>query len=53
MLRNEVLTGIQALRHSIESFATLSDDDIAYFENVLIESRNAILINEANDPYAK
>ena len=35
MLRNEVLTGIQAIRHSIESFATLSDDDIAYFEDVL------------------
>ena len=53
MLRNEVLTGIQALRHSIESFAKLSDDDIAYFENVLIECRNAILLNEANDPYSK
>ena len=27
--------------------------DIAYFEDVLIECRNAILLNEANAPYAR
>jgi len=53
MLRNEVITGIQAIRHSIESFATLSDDDIDYYVDVLMECRNAVLLNEANDPYSK
>ncbi len=48
MLRSEVITGIQALRHEIEKL----DIDVEYFDEVLINCRDAILLNEANDPYA-
>jgi hypothetical protein len=49
MLRSEVITGIQALRYTLEK---LDIKDIDYYENVLEECRNAILKNEMADPHS-
>ena len=52
MLRSEIITGIQALRYFLEKNHSGHPDDLAYYEEVLINCRDAILLNEANDPYA-
>ena len=62
MNRSEVIAGIQDLRYRLESMHSehvafsasmvLSDSEVEYFEKVLIECRDAILKDEANDPYA-
>jgi len=51
MLRSEVLTGINALRHYIDNNIDI-EEELIYFENILIECRDAVLLNEANDPHA-
>ena len=55
MLRSEVITGINALRYIIarNKVNIESEEDLAYFEEVLIEARRAIYLNEMNDPYSK
>ena len=50
MLRSEIIAGIQSLRHVIEQKA--EDDDIVYYDDILCNCRDAILLNEQNDPYA-
>jgi len=52
MLRNEVITGIQALRYELEKI-NFSDNTLEYFDKVLQEARLAVLLNEQNDPHAK
>ena len=53
MLRSEVITGIQALRHFLEKNHSGHPDDLAYYDDVLQEARLAVLLNEQNDPHAK
>ena len=50
MLRSEIIAGIQSLRHFIEQEA--EDDDIGYYDDILCNCRDAILLNEQNDPHA-
>ena len=55
MKRSEVITGIQALRYKLESssgFQYDSEKDKEYFDDILIECRLAVLLNEQNDPHA-
>jgi len=52
MLRSEIITGIQALRYFLEKNHSGHPDDLAYYEEVLINCRDAILLNEAKDPHA-
>ena len=52
MLRSEVLTGIQALRYHLEKNKDLTEKDLDYYEDVLLEARRAVLLNEQNDPHA-
>jgi hypothetical protein len=52
MNRDEVLTGIQALRHYIDKNIDI-EEQLIYFENILIECRDAVLLNELKDPYSK
>jgi hypothetical protein len=52
MLRSEVITGIQALRYEIEKLP-INEKSIEYFDEVLVEARLAVLLNEQNDPYSK
>ena len=52
MNRDEVLTGINALRRYIDKHVDI-EEELIYYENILIECRDAVLLNEANDPYAK
>ena len=51
MLRSEIITGIQALRHEIEKL-DLKESDVDFYDNILCECRMLVLQNEANDPYA-
>ena len=51
MKRSEVITGIQALRHYIDKNIDI-EEKLIYFENILIECRLAVLLNEQNDPHA-
>jgi len=53
MLRSEVITGIQALRNFLEKNHSGHPDDLAYYDEVLVEARLAVLLNEQNDPHAK
>ena len=53
MLRSEVITGIQALRYFLEKNYSGHPDDLAYYDEVLVEARLAVLLNEQNDPHAK
>ncbi len=53
MLRSEGITGIGALRYALEKNKGMSERDLEYYEEVLINCRDAVLLNEANDPYAK
>jgi hypothetical protein len=50
--RNDVLTGINALRRYIDKHVDI-EEELIYYENILIECRDAVLLNEANDPYSK
>jgi len=52
MNRNDVLTGINALRRYIEKHVDI-EEELIYYENILIECRDAVLLNEAKDPYSK
>jgi hypothetical protein len=53
MNRSEVITGINALRHFLERIKHLDEcDELSYYEDVLCECRDAVLLNEANDPHA-
>ena len=52
MNRDDVLTGIQALRHYIDNNIDI-EEQLIYFENILIECRDAVLLNELKDPYSK
>jgi len=52
MNRSEVITGIQALRNFLEKNHSGHPDDLAYYEEVLVEARLAVLLNEANDPHS-
>ena len=56
MLRSEVLTGINALRYMIAKKSGVqfsSEEDLEYYEEVLENCRDAVLLNEANDPHAR
>ena len=56
MNRNEVITGLQALRYKLESssgFQYDSEEDKEYIDKVLCEAKLAVLLNEQNDPHAK
>jgi hypothetical protein len=50
MLRSEVIAGIQSLRRFVEQKADW--DDVGYYDDILCEARDAILLNEQNDPHA-
>jgi len=50
MLRSEVIAGIQSIRRFIEQKA--DEEHIEYYDDILCQARDAILLNEANDPYA-
>ena len=52
MNRNDVLTGINALRRYIEKHVDI-EEELIYYENILIECRDAVLLNELKDPYSK
>jgi len=53
MLRSEVITGIGALRYMLEKNKGIeSKEDLEYYEEVLRNCRDAVLLNEANDPHA-
>jgi hypothetical protein len=52
MNRDDVLTGIQALRHYIDKHVDI-EEELIYYENILIECRDAVLLNELKDPYSK
>ena len=53
MLRSEVITGIGALRYMLEKNKGIeSEEDLEYYEEVLINCRDAVLLNEANDPHS-
>jgi len=53
MKRSEVITGINALRYFLERIEHLDEcDELTYYDDILQECRNAILLNEANDPHA-
>jgi len=52
MLRSEVITGIGALRYALEKNKGMSEKDLEYYDEVLVEARLAVLLNEANDPHA-
>ena len=52
MNRDDVLTGINALRHYIDNNIDI-EEQLIYFENILIECRDAVLLNELKDPYSK
>ena len=52
MNRDEVLAGIRALRHYIDNNIDI-EEQLIYFENILIECRDAVLLNELKDPYSK
>ena len=52
MNRNDVLTGIYALRRYIDKHVDI-EEELIYYENILIECRDAVLLNEAKDPYSK
>ena len=53
MLRSEVITGLQDLRNFLEKNHSGHPDDLAYYDEVLVEARLAVLKNEQDDPYAK
>jgi hypothetical protein len=53
MLRSEVITGLEALRYFLEKNHSGHPDDLAYYDEVLVEARLAVLKNEQDDPYAK
>ena len=55
MLRSEVITGLQALRHELEKSKGFwgNENTREYYDEVLQEARLAVLLNEQNDPYAK
>ena len=53
MLRSEVITGLQALRNFLEKNHSGNPDVLAYYDEVLVEARLAVLKNEQDDPYAK
>tara|TARA_R110000744_G_scaffold362780_1_gene470898 strand:- start:892 stop:1071 length:180 start_codon:yes stop_codon:yes gene_type:complete len=50
MNRDEVMTGIAALRYKLEKDGT---EDLDYYDEVLTEARNAVLLNEQQDPHSK
>jgi hypothetical protein len=50
MLRSQVITGLQAIRHKLDKENMSSND---YYDEVLAEAIRAVLLNEQNDPYAK
>ena len=55
MNREEVITGIGALRYMLvknSGFQYSSEEDLKYYEEVLLNCRDAVLLNEANDPHA-
>jgi len=52
MLRSEVITGIGALRYALEKNKGMTEKDLEYYDEVLVEARLAVLLNEANDPHA-
>lgn len=52
MNRNDVLTGINALRRYIEKHVDI-EEELIYYENILIECRDAVLLNEVKDLYSK
>ncbi len=45
MLRSEIITGIQALRHEIEKL-DLKEGDVEFYDNILCECRMLVLKNE-------
>ena len=54
MLRSEIITGIGALRYMLEKNKGIeSKEDLEYYDEVLTESRLAVLLNEQNDPHSK
>jgi hypothetical protein len=58
MLRSQVITGLEAIRHELEKHAKhckifLSENTADWYDEVLVEARRAVLLNEQNDPYAK
>jgi hypothetical protein len=53
MLRSEVITGLEALRYFLEKNHSGHPDDLAYYDEVLVEARLAVLKNEQDDPHAK
>ena len=53
MLRDEVITGLQALRYFLEKNHSGHPDDLAYYDEVLAEALLAVLKNEQDDPHAK
>ena len=52
MLRSEVITGIGALRYALEKNKGMSEKDLEYYDEVLTNCRDAVLLNEANDPHS-
>jgi|TARA_R100001530_G_scaffold95250_2_gene66216 hypothetical protein len=56
MLRSQVIAGIQALRHELDRCVSLKlfDENSAdWYDEVLVEARRAVLLNEMRDPHAK
>jgi len=51
LLRSQVITGLQAIRHKLDKENVMSSND--YYDEVLAEAIRAVLLNEQNDPYAK
>jgi hypothetical protein len=53
MLRSQVITGLQAIRNELEKHTELTENTADWYDEVLVEARRAVLLNEQNDPYAK
>ena len=53
MLRSEVITGLNALRYALEKNKGMSEKELEYYDEVLTESRLAVLLNEQNDPHSR
>jgi hypothetical protein len=55
MLRSQVITGLQAIRHKLDKEMESTDLEVLsdYYDEVLGEAIRAVLLNEQNDPYAK
>jgi len=52
MLRSQVITGLQALRVVVENIDWPDENSADWYDEVLVEARRAVLLNEQNDPYA-